>query len=79
MTVEKAKQASEILDKIKELSGVRERFFEAEKVVIQTYRNNGVFMSFDSELSSEKDRYIQYILRGLDSDIEKLNRELERL
>lgn len=79
MTLEKAERAKEILDILKVLRDVKNKFIKAEKVIIQSYDQHGVSMTFTCYPENEEGRYIKYILEGIDSDIDKLEKDLARL
>ena len=79
MTLEKAERAKEILDSLKVLRDVKNKFVKAEKVLIQSYDKHDIFMTFNCFPENEEGKYIKYILEGIDSDIDKLEKDLARL
>lgn len=79
MTLEKAERAKDILDSLKVLRDVKNKFAKAEKVLIQSYDKHGIFMAFTCYPENEEGKYIKYILAGIDSDIDKLEKDLARL
>lgn len=83
MTVEKAKQASRILEEIEELRSMMNKFRECDRVMIHGRlpgpKDDTNVFTLDCIKEREESRYVKYIIDGLNIDIRKLELQLEKL
>lgn len=80
MTVETAERARDILAEISLLTTRREQIEKSESVFIQPVFESGGSLTLRCSRDDEDNcRYIKYLLNGIDSDLARLQQELNRL
>lgn len=81
MTVETAEIARDILAKIKRLQDIESALDEADNVAIKAYIHGSCNMTLDcrKDKFGEPNRYLKYLMDGIEEEIEDLQKQLSRL